>query len=115
MTLLEGNNFIKEIFKEFFDGDNIPIIPSDGVLHYILHMYSRMRGKDHVRNYLMAKGKTNLKLHTRQSMAAVSDSKMLKKVRREKSASEDDDEIELHQAIIVEVYSNSDDESSIES
>ena len=87
---------------------------SDDILHYILRTYSRMRGKDHVRN-LMAKGKTNLKLHTRQSMAAVSDSKMFKKVRREKSASVDDEEIELHQELIVEVDSDSDDESSIES
>ena len=109
MSLLEDNDLIRKLFGGLFDGDNIDQDISDKIPHYILRTFSRMQGKDHVRN-LMAKGKIILKLHIRQSMAAALDNKMFKKIRRqEKENSKDEnDTIEENSKDMIE--ENSEDE-----
>uniref|UniRef100_A0A7S1FUV8 Uncharacterized protein n=1 Tax=Corethron hystrix TaxID=216773 RepID=A0A7S1FUV8_9STRA len=59
-------------FNEFFEGEIVDDQIVSDIFAYLLQTYTRMRGKDLVQK-IMGRTKLNLKLHTRQKMAALSD------------------------------------------
>ena len=117
--VIHGEKFVKVIskillnhlhiidkFRTFFEDEYIDKSIFNHTLVYLFKTYSRMRGKDVVRK-IMARAKHNMKLHTRQKIAALSDtSTYAKKISNE--------EIDEHNELIaiLEKYEH-DDESEI--
>ena len=74
---VKNHPYFVDNFHKFFEGESIDDQILLDIFKYLLRTYTRMRGKDIVRK-IIGRTKLNLKLHTRQKMAALSDSNTYK-------------------------------------